>query len=74
MKFKNLTPDDFKIIPKFNETFSDCYFEIKDTDIEFELFLGNDSLKEIWRRSEDISERLGSLALALAKKMYELKS
>lgn len=47
---------------------------IKDTDIEFELFLGNDSLKEIWRRSEDISERLGSLALALAKKMYELKS
>jgi autotransporter strand-loop-strand O-heptosyltransferase len=32
--YKNLTPDDFKVIPKFKETFSDCYFEIKDTDIE----------------------------------------
>ena len=32
--YKNLTPDDFKIIPKFNETFPNCYFEIKDTDIE----------------------------------------
>ena len=32
--YKNLTPDDFKVIPKFKETFPDCYFEIKDTDIE----------------------------------------
>ena len=32
--YKNLTPDDFKVISKFNETFPDCYFEIKDTDIE----------------------------------------
>jgi len=32
--YKNLTPDDFKVIPKFKETFLDCYFEIKDTDIE----------------------------------------
>jgi len=47
---------------------------VKDTDIEFELFTGNDSLKEIWRRSDYISERLGAISLALAKKMYELKS
>ena len=32
--YKNLTPNDFKVISKFNETFPDCYFEIKDTDIE----------------------------------------
>lgn len=55
------------------QTLVDCDL-IKDTDIEFELFLDNDSLKEIWRRSDDISERLGALALTLAKKMYKLKS
>lgn len=55
------------------QTLVDCDL-IKDTDIEFELFLDEDSLKEIWRRSDYISERLGSLALALAKKMYALKS
>lgn len=32
--YKNLTPEDFKIIPKFMETFTNTYFEIKDTDIE----------------------------------------
>ena len=32
--YKNLTPDDFKVIPNFNETFTNVYFEVKDTDIE----------------------------------------
>jgi len=30
--YKNLTADDFRAIPNFNETFPDCYFEIKDTN------------------------------------------
>lgn len=33
--YKNLTPEDFKVIPNFNETFENQYFEIRDTDIEF---------------------------------------
>lgn len=32
--YKNLLPEDFKRIPNFNENFPDCYFEVKDTDIE----------------------------------------
>ncbi len=32
--YKNLVPEDFKVIPNFMETFTDTYFEIKDTDIE----------------------------------------
>jgi SAM-dependent methyltransferase len=32
--YKNLIPEDFKKIPKFNETFEQHYFEIKDTNIE----------------------------------------
>ncbi len=32
--YKNLTDDDIKVIPNFNETFPDCYFEIKNTNIE----------------------------------------
>ena len=50
--YKNLIPEDFKILPNFNETFPNCYFEIKDTDIEIpsDLYFygikgGDDKLK-----------------------------
>jgi autotransporter strand-loop-strand O-heptosyltransferase len=32
--YKNLMPNDFRVINGFNETFPDSYFEIKDTNIE----------------------------------------
>jgi autotransporter strand-loop-strand O-heptosyltransferase len=32
--YKNLTPEDFREIPNFNDTFVNEYFEVKDTDIE----------------------------------------
>jgi autotransporter strand-loop-strand O-heptosyltransferase len=32
--YKNLTPDDFRAIPGFNDAFVNDYFEIKNTDIE----------------------------------------
>ena len=32
--YKNLTPEDFKAIPSFEETFPNAYFEIRDTNIE----------------------------------------
>jgi hypothetical protein len=32
--YKNLTPEDIRKTSNFNETFPDCYFEIKDTNIE----------------------------------------
>lgn len=44
---------------------------ILNSDIELLLFKDESSLKQIWRTSEFLPERLGALSLALAKSIYE---
>ena len=42
---------------------------IKDSDVELLLFKDNESLKNLWRTSEFLPERLGAVSLALAKEI-----
>ena len=44
---------------------------IRDSDIELLLFANNKELKDLWKTSEFLPERLGALSLALAKEIFE---
>lgn len=60
-------------IPKkdLGEVLVDCDL-IKNSEVEFLLFLDNPSLKEVWKSSDFLPERLGALSLALAIEMSKL--
>ena len=54
---------------------ADCNL-LRNSEVEFLLFLNNMSLKDLWTTSEFLPERLGAISLALAiemNKLYEAK-
>ena len=43
------------------------------SDVELQLFSGKEDLKQLWRRSDSLADKMGALSLALAIEMDKIE-